>query len=370
MSDLAQFNQIVDSIYQGPKEVSPWSTFLSLFKEATGSVYAVLSFGEQASCKSHNQYITSDISIVDTRTRGGDYITASPFSYLPENQVATYADFSNGSLPHKSDLYQRFMAPLDTQDLIGANFIQRDNRLAYFRLAKNKGMGKYKESQRELCRLIIPHFQRVVDQLEEKSTDNLYKNILFDAMQFLGMGVIVLAEDRSVLNLNDLAAQTAQNSQEISFANGLMRFRNQEDNLLLDNAIHTLNQKPGQSQSFAINDINAGETLQFCCHEMKNQSLLNAHSQKYIIYMSSSAQQRNINISTLQQLFGFTPAEAKIALALVGGSSVNQYAAAQGVSQNTAYTHLKSAFSKADVHQQSMLVSRILGSVASLGRCH
>ena len=69
----------------------------------------------------------------------------------------------------------------------------------------------------------------------------------------------------------------------------------------------------------------------------------------------------------LQQLFNFTPSEAKVAIALANGLSLDDIADELCVSRNTLRTHLRSAFQKTGVNQQSALVSLVLRSVAGLG---
>jgi DNA-binding CsgD family transcriptional regulator len=65
------------------------------------------------------------------------------------------------------------------------------------------------------------------------------------------------------------------------------------------------------------------------------------------------------------KLFGLTPAEARLAIGLCDGESVNDYAARQGISTGTARIQLKSTFSKLGVNRQPDLVRLIGSSVAT-----
>jgi DNA-binding CsgD family transcriptional regulator len=66
----------------------------------------------------------------------------------------------------------------------------------------------------------------------------------------------------------------------------------------------------------------------------------------------------------LQELFGLTAAEAVLAAGLAEGKSIEELAAEQGVSMNTARTQLKSIFAKTGVHRQGQLISLILKSIS------
>jgi len=63
--------------------------------------------------------------------------------------------------------------------------------------------------------------------------------------------------------------------------------------------------------------------------------------------------------------FGFTPAQASLAVALCQGSSLRAYAATRKIAMPTARNHLQALFEKTDTHRQSELVALLLESAAS-----
>lgn len=58
-----------------------------------------------------------------------------------------------------------------------------------------------------------------------------------------------------------------------------------------------------------------------------------------------------------------TPAETRLALSLVAGSSVQQHASSAGIKLSTARTHLVKLRSKLGVRTQSQLVAKLLAAV-------
>ncbi|MBM3203086.1 helix-turn-helix transcriptional regulator, partial [Candidatus Woesearchaeota archaeon] len=69
-------------------------------------------------------------------------------------------------------------------------------------------------------------------------------------------------------------------------------------------------------------------------------------------------------IALLQQLFGLTIAQARLAQALGLGFSVEEYAEKQQLSLNTVRTHLKHLFHKTGTHRQGDLVRVLVTSLA------
>ena len=62
----------------------------------------------------------------------------------------------------------------------------------------------------------------------------------------------------------------------------------------------------------------------------------------------------------MKELFSLTPAESRLAEALVSGSSLQSFSASVGISNETARTTLKNIFAKTDTRRQGELISRLL----------
>lgn len=63
---------------------------------------------------------------------------------------------------------------------------------------------------------------------------------------------------------------------------------------------------------------------------------------------------------TLERLFGLTPAEARVAIAICSGRTAAEIAEDQCVTYATVRSQLKSVFSKTGIHRQAELVRQIM----------
>jgi DNA-binding CsgD family transcriptional regulator len=70
--------------------------------------------------------------------------------------------------------------------------------------------------------------------------------------------------------------------------------------------------------------------------------------------------------AALEQLFGLSPAESRMAASLSSGATVHEYAADAGVSEETARFRLKQVMAKMGVHRQADLVRMVLSSLPGL----
>lgn len=81
-------------------------------------------------------------------------------------------------------------------------------------------------------------------------------------------------------------------------------------------------------------------------------------------YVAASAQRAAQRSAALKQSYGLTDAEVLVALHIMDGGAIAEYAQAHGVSQGTVRTQLKAIFAKTGVNRQAALAR--LG--AELGR--
>ena len=84
------------------------------------------------------------------------------------------------------------------------------------------------------------------------------------------------------------------------------------------------------------------------------------------VFVADADNAAPINEFSLRTLYGFTPAEARLARLLAQGRRPEQAAAELGVSLNTVRTHLKRIFGKAGTDRQADLVRTILTSAAAI----
>jgi len=80
-----------------------------------------------------------------------------------------------------------------------------------------------------------------------------------------------------------------------------------------------------------------------------------------VVYVWNPAQQGRDLGKVMARLWGFTPAETKLAGAMVQGNDLNTAADQLGISRNTAKNQLQKMFAKTGTRRQSELLVRLLG---------
>jgi DNA-binding CsgD family transcriptional regulator len=78
-----------------------------------------------------------------------------------------------------------------------------------------------------------------------------------------------------------------------------------------------------------------------------------------IVFIRDPVDHDSGDVQLLRELFGFTNAEAGLAVALRRGTSPDEYGRSQQVSQNTVYTHLRRIKEKTGCRRLPELIGRL-----------
>ena len=85
-----------------------------------------------------------------------------------------------------------------------------------------------------------------------------------------------------------------------------------------------------------------------------------------IVFIGDSTATRCPSADRLETVYGFTPAETRLASPIVEGGGLARAAGVRAVSPNTATYHLKAVFEKVGVARQAQLVRRVMADVGGL----
>jgi len=93
-------------------------------------------------------------------------------------------------------------------------------------------------------------------------------------------------------------------------------------------------------------------------------------AQQTLLLMVDDGPARVASSTTIEQLYGCTPREARLARLLGEGSSLRQAADAMGITYGSARAYLKIVFHKTGVRSQAQLVGKLLGGLAATRPLH
>ncbi|MCB1846237.1 MAG: helix-turn-helix transcriptional regulator [Halieaceae bacterium] len=380
---LEQFSQLLAALYGGPQEDPPWQSFLRQTRELLQAKLTVISLRLPRPDDPGVCFIEGmEFDEANRLEYANDYSGMNPFVDLPDGVATSISDLIPPRQLEKTTYYQNHMAPTDNIQVLGLD-IYRDNTVGIFlRATRGKKAPPFGEGEKRLFNLLGAHLRQLLEWLDRdkhyRSEHALFENIT----SRLEMGTILLDGDRRIVNCNPFAAHLLESADGLRVARTrVMAASRGEDQRLqpllkacceresdgpaLAEAI-TLTRKDGISKLYVLVKPLASAGSHRSAPSMMDLGE-GPGSPRASVYVTMAEELDPGQKEILQQLFNFTPSEAKVAIALANGLSLDDIADELCVSRNTLRTHLRSAFQKTGVNQQSALVSLVLRSVAGLG---
>jgi len=217
---------------------------------------------------------------------------------------------------------------------------------------------------------LVPHLSRALGVMHRLDTSRLQAASALGSLDRLPFGVALLNERQQVIHLNQ-AARTA-----IGRGDGLdLNSQGQLDTSQrgggtpgLAQWLDTLRALDAQeqahfSQSFAVTRSGTPQrqyALQ--CSPLAATPAWTAQGETahFVVFITDPDAVRLPEASRLRQLYGFTEAQARVALALADGGSYKSTARQLGLSDQTLRTHAKEIYAKARVNRLPELVRTLL----------
>ena len=370
MSD-ERFDALIHSCYQGSLELNLWQTFLQQLKQMLSAQYVTLLLRppQQGDV---GVVLNAVVPLLDSYHAYNErYFQEDKFINLPLGKVFNFSDIVDMHTFQRSNYYREYLESAPIGYILGADVADEQGYGARLRITRTTDALDFSLEDKTLVEKILPHLTQAIVLYSRQAhlTTQLHTyQAAFDAMQ---MGCIILDEKLGVLSKNQAAARRLAQKHGLAIKDGQLvvgkpsehkKFKALVQHMLSDAQLTSgLNV---QALKVALDSSLAG--LGLLCKTLPPTATPDAGA-RIAVFISDPEEPKVSQVNILEQLFGLTLSEAKLAVLLANGASLYEAADTLGVSRNTAKTHLRAAFVKTGVVRQPSLVQLILRSVASLG---
>jgi DNA-binding CsgD family transcriptional regulator/PAS domain-containing protein len=385
MKQLEQFSALLHTIYGGATDASAWSNILAAVSEWMGGEKGLLITSSLVLEKGGFAYTyripQSSITLWSTR-----YADQNLWLQAMVEQKVT----ATGAVGYGSDLvadqrliesewYQRVLAPDDIlQMLFGLVFGADDPEIPLVSLVAFRGQysAKFNDDDRAKVMLLLPHMSRALGVMFKLRNAEFRVAASLHALNQMRTGILLVNEQGSVcfanaeaericrqqdglrlkLGARSLSALHADDPIARSSIRHALRSAVRMDPKDVDHFAHAICvQRPSGLSSYSVQVSALPETSPYQL----------AHTiPRAIVFIKDCTQVAKPDAAILMQSYGLTSAEARLALVLSDGGSLESVAAELQVGVNTLKTHLKSVYSKMAVNSRAAL-TKLLVSLAS-----
>jgi DNA-binding CsgD family transcriptional regulator len=308
------------------------------------------------------------VSFSDQSDAIDDIFCADDIGKPKDPECIQFHPDSNGILPSDSGFYLNWMKPNDIYYVGGAQFVDTKTHKAGIMIMRSKEAGPWDDGEIRVVSEILPHLGRALKIHTEFTYLRLKQDALLKGLDRLVIGLILYDHNAQPVYINPTAKAIINNHPALQLQEGdLLLINPVDEKNLRKTIIDTAKIDPDDSwkQSVAIGithpDVDTPLPLLVTpMHAHMITSDLDYEGAKVAVFLSDPNLQQPISIDSLVSVYYLTPSEAKVAISLANGHSIDQIASNTNHSVNTIRSQLKSVFRKTGVSRQGELIKLLL----------
>jgi DNA-binding CsgD family transcriptional regulator/PAS domain-containing protein len=214
-----------------------------------------------------------------------------------------------------------------------------------------------------VLRELIPHMERSTRlrlSLENSSSRSAH---LEHALKHLGLALVICDTDLRIRWSNEAADALLAQAQHLRIAGGRLETQGAAD---MANLRHMISRVASGEPDSMVGVVAAGAGDPVQIRALQSPVISSSLERDQVALFLSRPNLANFpDPRDLGILYQLTPAEARLAAAIAGGSSLSSYSAQRGIAVGTARNQLKRVLMKTYTHSQSDLVRTLCNSAAS-----
>ena len=373
-TNCVQSHPLSEAIYEGVLETPPWHSLLKLLEEylTTKSASLVIRRPSDDGPGSTITLYENQQALLDFQRNS---YKDSPFAELPEDQVFCLSDRVTQRELKELDHYKHFMDIYDVTDLMGFDICdnESDNHIRLrLRVVRLGDEPKFSEIDRQRLASIIPLMKKSLTIYSRMELRGISQEIYQELLASMDIASFILGSNFEVMAKNYLAQQVVKNKDGLFIEHKKLCCINAVDQQKFSEIckdIHNARSKDDSVfllENFALNRSEAGAKWSALIRPVDSQGFMGAETKPELLLLIRDSSRRQLPTPALLiDVFGVTPAEARLTLKLIDGLSLTAAAEALGISRNTARTQLSSVFNKTNLNSQTQLVKLVSDTLSN-----
>lgn len=272
----------------------------------------------------------------------------------------------------RSEFYADFLRSIDAHYQICGIIARHGSTLSALTSLRSEHAGTFRETDRALLQTLMPHLQRALALHAKMSGLEGLALASDSALDQSGYATILLSGTGTIIAMNRRAERIMADNDGIRTSGSGLLARHPTDaaqlHKLIRQAIATrLGTGTEPAGVMRISRLSGRRAYQLLVAPLRIETRWPGVEQPaVIIFITDPELQSDEASDVAARLFGFTPAEARLAGVLMRGQGLKEAAETLRLSHSTVRNQLKKLFEKTQTRRQSELVRILLRSPASL----
>lgn len=362
-------DQAVSLIYDGVEEPMPWQSLVDYLASSTQSFDATLHVFSPQQDSTGYYLVTSNRSTYKRPEWLRLALTLAEDVFPRDNEPHRIEELMSREQFQQTEIFRQVMGPGQLHYML-AQEVYRDNNICVrLSVDRKPEQGPFADADKKLLADLAPHLIRAI-RMRLKLQDQEGRIRLFEeSLSNMGIGVISLNARGEILDGNERAQKLLQSNARLQVRNRRLclndcrnrRFRNVLEDALDDN------EDSNNPISIRIESTDGDNDLQLVVKPMRLQNVGAIAGTAAQVFINSVGGQRcEFDPARFQEMFAFTAREARLAVLIAEGCSLNEASERLNVSINTVKTHLRGIYDKLGVRRQARVVTILNSTMTAM----
>jgi len=270
------------------------------------------------------------------------------------------------------EFYADWMRPQGQRYYLGQFLMRPDGVRAGFGVYREPRAGPFGREDDEIVRTLAPHFARALVLRDRFAVVRSERDVASVVLERLSVGLLLLDERGQLLAANSAAERIARardglHLEATRLSLGDRRADHELRRLLAEAAAVARGEGVRGGGAMVVPRPSGRRPYELLVTPLPREGLVVGFRRAAVaVFLSEPEPRPPASEEALRQLYGFTPAEARVALRLSRGDRLEDIADALGVAIGTARNQLKQVFEKTGIHRQAELVRLLASGVSRL----
>ena len=267
----------------------------------------------------------------------------------------------------RTEYYNDFMRGLDAHSVVMFRLARRGDEIAVLNLNRPERRGPFSGAELDYCEALHPHLIRAYELGERFGATRRLSGELAMVLDHSPHGLFLLSDDGVLRHANRNGERMLAQAGALRVSGGRLTATNPADARRLHALIGAAGSNDGErrsSGSMALPTPNRRLPLSVTVSPVRSQRFAPfAPGHSIVVCVTDLEAGVSVPEQRLRELFGLTPAETRLALAIFDGQTPAEAAETLGITHNTARNQLARVFEKTGANRQAALVRLIMRSV-------
>ena len=280
----------------------------------------------------------------------------------PGEILACHEHF-NASFVSQNEFFQDYLIPqVGIHYLLGTNdLVENSDQMIILGFQRYVGHGPFEKTDSQLLACLLPHLRRSLKLFFQHREFQEARAFSQAAVDTSSLAMLGLSASGRVCWANQRGESLLRAGHCLTLARGALRATDVDGNVTLQNMLRTT-AMARLTSNLSLSNQSGPEICYLTVMPMPERLTVGMPEMGagILVLIATNTKQRVVTVHQLKELFGLSPAEARLVRAIAHGESLEEYAQHEHLKRSTLKTQLKSAMDKTGTETQRDLIRLVL----------